>query len=684
MSNSGGGSATNSGIDYQQRVAASFVLSMALDLDCSVALGHAKPIKIKKVSFETSDSIDDVKLIHKTSITYVQAKRKLSLSDLPTSDFFKTLEQFYNQHFSSQNSKDSYALITTTETSRKIIIDFKKLTKSVRLNILASTENPLSQSEVDTLEKVTSVFSSITATKKHPPLTLPQLMQLLKKIHIITLDLEQGGTCEGSFLTSIACQLSTAPQLIWHHMIVQTLEWSKNRQSVDAASIKELLGDFIKSIPVRSPKHEPFGLSFDPEKFNLFSGREVLVVKVPNTKNKFALLEEKRFDDQGNFRLKFHDGYVEMQNGKKYELYGRFSTLKSASKVFKDEWTDQKRKLILPNAHTISVVDKEPVALAHSEKIRTALSHTSEISTCIHCGDGLSHDILVIEVNDTDCPFDTGVIHKKCRRPADRILGTGFNPGMEPYPELRDFDYKKWFTLLTDGQALWGGFENINPSVKNVLWTPDEVYQEGSHCIKVTLADHSNKFIQHRGQVQRFSSAQADIHCIDFLDQAKVARQANDPLCYSSDGRSFGNKNTIIRSYHETATPIECIDFKKTPYTRSLSTLHNTCKNFYTPLIAIMGANNKYLPIQDSAVFITNPLTLKDLLKNWTLIPGAHRIEDYKLKIIETDKDFDHFLFTLRTSPTKILIDPYFDAQGGLLRGTQLFHMDDLTHGVDL
>lgn len=677
MNNTGGGSATNSGVDFQQRVAAFFALSMGLNLDCSTALGYEKSIKIKKISFETNDSIDDIKLVHKSSITYIQAKRQLSLSESQNSDFFKTIEQFYNQHKYSQNPKDSYALITTGDTSKKIITELKKITKSLQLNTDALIDNPLSQAESETLQKIQKIVRAVALKNQDPKISDDEINKLLTKTHIITMDLEEGGSYESGFLISIACQLSIQPRLVWSYIISKCLDWSKNRQSVTFLETKELLDKFIKTGQLSEPKRENhFHFAFDPEHFKISSGREVILIKSPVKKNEIVLIELERFDSNGQFKLKFIEGSVVLSNGDKYELYGRAATIKGAARLFQTIPESSSKTLLLPDTASISKIDNTPIALAYSEKIRSLITNNSEVSKCIHCGEGLSHNIIFIEVQEEGIPFDTGAIHKNCRRFTDRVLGTGSNPGIDLFPELKNFDYKKWFTLLPESQAIWGSLEAINTKVRHILWTPDQETTTGAYCIKVTLEDNSTRYIQHRGKIQRFTSENAEIQCAEFIEQAKISKLDKNPMCYSFDGDVFSDKNAIMHTQQGIEEPVECQKFEKTTYTRGLSTVHDKCKNFYAPLVLIADEYNNPVLFNGMAFLITNPIQLQYFLNNWR--PIFKHSENYKLRIIEDDKQFDFMIFKIREKASKILVDPIFDSNIVLLSGSTIRHMDDL------
>ena len=594
---------------------------------------------------------------------------------MENSDFFKTIEQFYKQNRSSQNPKDRYILITTNDTSKKITNDFKKLTKSIRLNIDATLENPQSTSEKDTLEKITNTFNAICKKNNHTPLTPESLNAILRKIYIITLDLEQGGTYENAFLATITCRLSTRPELLWNHIIASCLDWSKNRQSVDVSGISKLLKNFSAPSVSDAKEDYTFSVTFDPENFTICSGREVLLIENPHTDNEMTLIEERRFNEDGSFRLRFDEASVEMPDGKKFKLFARFSTLKGAARFLGETYGSEK-KINIINTLSLAALDDEAIAKSYSEKIRLSISKTTEISKCIHCDDGLSHELLHIEVNETGLPFDTGFIHTACRRSSDRVLGRGKNPGAEQHPELKSFDYRKWFISLPESQALWGSFKDINTKIKNIVWSPNQTYQQGTHCIRVNLADGSTRIIQHRGQVERFTSEEADAACLRFTHQGQEAREKMNPLCYSSNGDTFSDRRSIMENHRDPMPPIECMSYEKISYTRGLAALHNTCKNFYAPILLMLTEKGSPRFFKDTAFLITDPFNLKNSLANWKVVDSS--LDAYNLKIIEDDKEFDKLLFKLRENHTSVLVDPLFDANGHLFSGATIQHIDDV------
>lgn len=200
MVNNSGGAAMNAGADFQQRVAAYFLLQMALQRDCATALESTNGDKIlQKVAFETDDDVDDIVLTHEDSKTYLQAKRKLSLSDRDNSDFFKTIDQFVRQDRISQNSKDSYVLVTSHDTSEPIKKHLKKVVNSARLSSNSIEENPITKSELAAYGKLKRCVDKSFLKNGFGKPTKIELEKLIKKIHIVFLDIEKNGISEKAF-----------------------------------------------------------------------------------------------------------------------------------------------------------------------------------------------------------------------------------------------------------------------------------------------------------------------------------------------------------------------------------------------------------------------------------------------------------------------------------------------------
>jgi len=106
-----GGAATNSGINYQQRIAALVLASQYSEFDLSSVFGMNNLLKITTVHVETDDPIDDLKIICEDYKLFLQIKRSLTFQTDENSDFYKTIKQFINQYI-NKSKKEAYILVT--------------------------------------------------------------------------------------------------------------------------------------------------------------------------------------------------------------------------------------------------------------------------------------------------------------------------------------------------------------------------------------------------------------------------------------------------------------------------------------------------------------------------------------------------------------------------------------------
>jgi hypothetical protein len=285
-------------------------------------------------------------------------------------------------------------------------------------------------------------------------------------------------------------------------------------------------------------------------------------------------------------------------------------------------------------------------------------------------------------VNEEGLPFDAGMIHQRCLRESDRVLGIANNPGMDEHPELQDFDYQKWFLSLDQGQALWAGFSAINQKINHVLWNSKSSINRGGHlCIKAVLDDGGIRYVQERGRVQRYDTERAELVCSQLNNWIADSKERGNPLCYSSNGDIQGMHDDIQSNSNQPIDLIECLRFEITQYTRGISQLHDKVKNYYAPLVSFVDVkSNDPLLVNNSAFLVTTPMDLKVYLQNWSSIGFTYK--SYKLNIIETDEDFDRFMIWTAERGFSVLVDPFFNKSGELLKGAVVEDMESLNNEV--
>ena len=82
-----GGSATNIGVEYQQKVSAWFLLRLYLGTELDLFFKNFnRKISLKELCYESDSPIDDLNVFGENEYLYAQIKRNISLSSDINSD----------------------------------------------------------------------------------------------------------------------------------------------------------------------------------------------------------------------------------------------------------------------------------------------------------------------------------------------------------------------------------------------------------------------------------------------------------------------------------------------------------------------------------------------------------------------------------------------------------------------
>src|SRR5215472_11754022 len=140
---SGGGAATQGGINYQNRAAAWVCVRMLAERPAVPVGPESLPVYVR---FETQEPTDDLLIgTADGSHSFVQAKRTLGLSSAPDSEFGSVVNQFVRQYLSLLKGsgprpwnrpldadRDRLVLITSTEASAPIRVHLAAALNRVR------------------------------------------------------------------------------------------------------------------------------------------------------------------------------------------------------------------------------------------------------------------------------------------------------------------------------------------------------------------------------------------------------------------------------------------------------------------------------------------------------------------------------------------------------------------------
>ena len=674
-----GGQATNAGIDYQQRVAAWCLINQFAEFDISIFFDQLdEEFIIGKTYFETDEAIDDLNLLGKNhKRIFLQIKRSLSLSTRETSDFFKTTNQFVNEFIKNEKTENYFGLITTSDASSKITSDLKKITLSIRLNSGSFKENPLNESEADTLSKFQGVFTKCyEAIKKKKP-EEETFHAFAERIFIGVIDIEAGHSIEiasNMLLKSIGYR---RPELIWSILIKNSLTYAKERLSVDSEKLKGIFERYLDEEKNKSEEEEQSELLKTQiiNQGTYSAGKEVLFIESFMDELDYMIVELYRFKDDCEIKNTFFDNKIEIGNGDTWTVIQRFATM-SGLERFMDE-NHQKyegEKVAIIPANEIETVEDSECSKLHSAHLENLINKNENPLICLHCGKQVgSANSLLVEIEDRDTPSAVGSVHKECLRPIDRILGTIGIPQKNENKHLESFDFKLWVKLIMKGQGMLNALKD-SPNILHgrtplIAWNSEEEYDpDYSYCIKFILEDGSTSYSYHRSRIQRLNKPQAKEHLELFNSVQKKQREENNPWCVLSVSRTAAPYSEVIKLKKTEDEILEIESAEITKYSKLIAKAFDKDLFHYAPLCLVKDKEEEtFVNLSNVVPLISDPLQISTHYDNWKKI--GFELDDIELKIIKSDKDFDYYMRMIFGDGMVPIIDPLFDKDFQLLSG---------------
>ena len=267
----------------------------------------------------------------------------------------------------------------------------------------------------------------------------------------------------------------------------------------------------------------------------------------------YNIIELFRFNDAGEKTVQFRNGKLILaQDSIEVKSFSGLrrsrpsnDLLKPTRKLFSE------RKIAILAANEIENVEDEPAAKAYRERCKLLTESVKDKAACLHCGKKIFQgDLLYVEVDEPDLPNVLGIVHAKCRRPLDRVVGqVRFD---EEIRKLPDFDLHAWVRALLHGQALIQGIKassGFNQPITHVAWSSDQEYDaDYSYCVRLLLANGNPKYTYRRGKVERLSKDGAEMQVKEFTSSIAKAKTANDPWCLTSKNAFVRNVFVIGRS----------------------------------------------------------------------------------------------------------------------------------------
>jgi hypothetical protein len=679
MANSGG-VAVNSGINFQHRVGAFALVHLLMGLRNFAFFGLSEDWGIDEVRFETNDAVDDLVLSSSAGKALIQSKRSIFLSEDINSELSSAISQFVREFVRNPNNSDSYIIATSPSASKKIRVELMKLTESARLNDAASTTNPLTASEKEVLAKTYSLIEYHLAVAAVSQVENFRA-EIFKRIRVASLDIENGGSGENAVLTLLTSKSSVSPALLWDSLISLSATLSKDRASVKKDLLLKRMGQFLQAENKSDAvENKEFFLSRELRGKWSF-GRDIVLVEKLVGDERIGLLQLRRFDSDGKRRYKFSNGKIVLKGMGKLDVIHRTATVVGFERYLQNntELLSEKGLVIVPPEGAQEVENEKYVKL-YGQRFEKTLKNVP--LKCLNCGEPISENHApLIEVDEVGLPNEVGMVHERCARPTNRILGIIECQLFREKNYLRNFDYGAWFEKMLQGVNVFNTTSHVADRLVGVLWNPNYTSRNAMNwCIKVDLDDGSAQYVSDRGAVERFSRQAAEKQAAVFNENYRDGEKRRDPWCYTSESVMYGTYNSLLRVMRKDDKLQKCLNATPVPYTSAIGKAYSTSGNYYTPLVKIISEETgEVMEIQGYAFLISDPLMIEKYVKNWT--DAGLDLSKFLVSIIGSDDEFDVFVHKCANKNVKVVVDPLFRLDGALNSGFLIDNISRLQKG---
>lgn len=627
---------------------------------------------VTELCFETSDGIDDLVIKTERRCYFVQAKRSLSLSPGIGSEYSSVIRQFVRQYLERPDADDRYVLATSYAASKSIRQDLRKLTESVRLNPVAHGGNPVSVSERSVLEITRALIKHHYEELSGESADEDVLGRILGRVAVTVVDVEAGGAHERAAVAVVASRSRLAPLIVWQSLVASCLSMAKNRQSVAAARLVEMMGGYFGGGDATPEATADAELQIVFAGQSLQSGREVVLAEL---EGKLLLAEMVRFNEDGSKRVRFADGQVYI-GGNPFPLFRRASSAKGILRLIEasPELTEG-RQVFVTEINSDEDFDASPIARAHTELCQQLWRRNSEPSSCLVCSlpvsDNRSH---FVELDEDNVEPAVGLVHGACLRPTHRVVGELRSELFKTYPHLKDFDYNTWFRVRPAGQGVFNGVGTVSSGPVRIFWKPDrDRYAIGTWGVAYELEDGRRYYLRNRGRVLRYSKAGALAAAETMNEQIVGALDRGDPFCVADDD-TFGPYSRLVRM-PAGGQPVQVGKASAAELDRATMIAYRTTENYYAPLVVLIDRNNdERFTLFGAFVLLTDPLSMSDAVANWTA--AGFDVPELATVLIESDDQFDAFAAGALLDGFGVVVDPRFDMKQTLVGGVIIDHFD--------
>jgi hypothetical protein len=276
----GGGRATQTGTDYQNRSAAWFAVFILAERDVALPLGLPAQTTLESIWCETTQPVDDLNVrASQGGVIFGQAKHTLNLETGEESDLASTLDQFVRQYLAARDrtpgaipegrdlepERDRLVILTSPSSSGPVKNDLADLLGRIRtlkphrseaaLGTAASTE-----AERHALNVVREHVRRSWAAQTSIAPTEDEIGSLLELVWVLVLDVDPEGTGEREARTILRQSILKNPEqadAVWKSWIENQALLARAKAGLSRAGLQALLvQDAIGIRTVRSYRED--------------------------------------------------------------------------------------------------------------------------------------------------------------------------------------------------------------------------------------------------------------------------------------------------------------------------------------------------------------------------------------------------------------------------------------------
>lgn len=347
-------------------------------------------------------------------------------------------------------------------------------------------------------------------------------------------------------------------------------------------------------------------------------GKEIILIESFVDGQDYLILENFRFDDDGNKKLRFKQDKVIFKSKDKdvsYKLNRRFATWEGLNRYTDlNENFFKESKGVIVGAHTdIEKVEDELYCIAYADYLKELFEFNRDLMSCLHCKEKIStNDSYLVEIDEISLNNNVGNVHKECLRNADRIMGES---GYENLKEsnLINFNYTLWSNLLEKGQGqiqpIYNNLDKLKIAV--ISWKAKKNINTGRYCINIVYVNGDSSFMKLGKEIRRFKSSEIDNEVNSFNSELKVRSKENDSPCIILETNLFGFFQTLSKLKKSTQTIVNVSHYEKAVYSYQFEEHQNNIENDYTPLGLIKSIKTEeILMIGNLIPLISNPIEI--------------------------------------------------------------------------